>query len=112
MGPAARRSGGAAMRAAAVGVAVALVALVLSPPLASALRPLRERVASVGSAASVGLWGDEVRMVPPHFHFRLPLGIGFRRIHSLGLSNPIEGYEDDPSLLLIWSPQSSLLGLH
>jgi len=53
MGPAARRSGGAAMRAAAVGVAVALVALALSPPLASALRPLRERAASVGS------WGDE-----------------------------------------------------
>jgi hypothetical protein len=70
MGPAAgaRRSGGAAMRAAAVGVAVALVALALSPPLASALRPLRERAAPVGS------WGDEVRMVPPSFSFLFTTG--------------------------------------
>jgi transmembrane E3 ubiquitin-protein ligase len=46
MGPAAgaRRSGGAVMRTAAVGVAVALVSLALAPPLAAALRPLRARV--------------------------------------------------------------------
>ncbi|TVU39017.1 hypothetical protein EJB05_12418 [Eragrostis curvula] len=60
MGPAAGAGrSGAVMRAAAVGVAVVVVALALAPPLAAALRPLRERVTSVGAAASTGSWGDE-----------------------------------------------------
>lgn len=55
MGPSA-----AALRAAAVVGLVVAVGLAL-PPLAAALRPLRERVASAGAASSSGSWGDEVR---------------------------------------------------
>lgn len=57
MGPAA--GNGVVIRAAVVGLV--LVGIALAPPLAAALRPLRERVASVGAAASAGSWGDEVR---------------------------------------------------
>jgi hypothetical protein len=53
MGPSA-----AALRAAAVVGLVVAVGLAL-PPLAAALRPLRERVASAGAASSSGSWGDE-----------------------------------------------------
>ncbi|KAF0908221.1 hypothetical protein E2562_023843 [Oryza meyeriana var. granulata] len=53
MGPAA-----AALRAVAVVGLVVAVGLAL-PPLAAALRPLRERVASAGAASSSGSWGDE-----------------------------------------------------
>jgi len=59
MGPAA--GSGVVIRAAVVGLV--LVGIALAPPLAAALRPLRERVASVGAAASAGSWGDEVRLV-------------------------------------------------
>jgi hypothetical protein len=59
MGPAA--GSGVVIRAAAVGLV--LVGIALAPPLAAALRPLRERVASVGAAASAGSWGDEVSTV-------------------------------------------------
>ncbi|EEE67227.1 hypothetical protein OsJ_24360 [Oryza sativa Japonica Group] len=48
----------AALRAAAVVGLVVAVGLAL-PPLAAALRPLRERVASAGAASSSGSWGDE-----------------------------------------------------
>lgn len=41
--------------------ALAVIALALAPPLAAALRPLRERAVTVGSAASAASWGDEVR---------------------------------------------------
>ncbi|CAN6211710.1 unnamed protein product [Urochloa humidicola] len=54
---AAAAGSGAAMRAAVVGLV--LVGVALAPPLAAALRPLRERVASAGAAASTGSWGDE-----------------------------------------------------
>ncbi|CAN6199105.1 unnamed protein product [Urochloa humidicola] len=58
MRPSAAAAGsGAAMRAAVVGLV--LVGVALAPPLAAALRPLRERVASAGAAASAGSWGDE-----------------------------------------------------
>nr|CAB3458028.1 unnamed protein product [Digitaria exilis] len=58
MRPSAAAAGsGAVMRAAVVGLVLAGIAL--APPLAAALRPLRERVASVGAAASAGSWGDE-----------------------------------------------------
>ncbi|XP_062190740.1 transmembrane E3 ubiquitin-protein ligase FLY2-like isoform X2 [Phragmites australis] len=56
MGPAAA---GAVMRAAVVGLVVVVIALALSPPLAAALRPIRERVASAGASAAAGSWGDE-----------------------------------------------------
>jgi hypothetical protein len=59
MGPAA--GSGVVIRAAVVGLV--LVGIALAPPLAAALRPLRERVASVGAAASAGSWGDEVSTV-------------------------------------------------
>ncbi|KAL5198385.1 hypothetical protein ABZP36_001897 [Zizania latifolia] len=52
MGPA------AVLRAAAVVGLVVVVGLAL-PPLAAALRPLRERVASAGAASSSGSWVDE-----------------------------------------------------
>ncbi|OEL30330.1 hypothetical protein BAE44_0008654 [Dichanthelium oligosanthes] len=53
MGPSAAAAGsGAVMRAAVVGLV--LVGIALAPPLAAALRPLRERVASAGAAASAG----------------------------------------------------------
>ncbi|GJN32383.1 hypothetical protein PR202_gb20890 [Eleusine coracana subsp. coracana] len=56
MGPAAgARRSGAMIRAAAV----AVVALALALPLAAALRPLRERVVTVGTAGSAASWGDE-----------------------------------------------------
>jgi hypothetical protein len=101
MGPAAgaRRSGGAVMRAAAVGVVVALVSLALAPPLAAALRPLRERVASVGATASAASWGDEVRMVLlswdsefssslfPHFGLSLSIGVRANRQLRVEQSN-------------------------
>ncbi|KAF8669511.1 hypothetical protein HU200_051314 [Digitaria exilis] len=55
MRPSAAAAGsGAVMRAAVVGLVLAGIAL--APPLAAALRPLRERVASAGAAGS---WGDE-----------------------------------------------------
>uniref|UniRef100_M8BXP1 RING-type E3 ubiquitin transferase n=1 Tax=Aegilops tauschii TaxID=37682 RepID=M8BXP1_AEGTA len=46
----------AVLRVAVVGLLVLGLAL---PPLAAALRPLRERVASAGAAASSGSWADE-----------------------------------------------------
>jgi len=52
---------GAVMRAAAVGLV--LVGVALAPPLAAALRPLRERVASAGASSSAGSWGDEVTLM-------------------------------------------------
>jgi len=81
------------MRAAAVGLV--LVGVALAPPLAAALRPLRERVASAGAAASAGSWGDEVslmllysdwcvRAISPPFFVR---GAGVWCIGSLGLFN-------------------------
>ncbi|EMS65730.1 Transmembrane E3 ubiquitin-protein ligase 1 [Triticum urartu] len=51
------------MRRSAAVLRVAVVSLVVLglalPPLAAALRPLRERVASAGAAASSGSWADE-----------------------------------------------------
>jgi transmembrane E3 ubiquitin-protein ligase len=55
---------GAVMRTAVVGLV--LVGVALGPPLAAALRPLRERVASAGAASSAGLWGDEVSLMLPY----------------------------------------------
>lgn len=53
------------MRRSAAVLRVAVVSLVVLglalPPLAAALRPLRERVAFAGAAASSGSWADEVR---------------------------------------------------
>jgi hypothetical protein len=48
----------AALRVAVLGLLVLGLAL---PPRAAGLRPLRERVASAGAAASSGSWADEVR---------------------------------------------------
>jgi hypothetical protein len=48
----------AALRVSVLGLLVLGLAL---PPPAAALRPLRERVASAGAAASTGSWADEVR---------------------------------------------------
>ncbi|XP_020396461.1 transmembrane E3 ubiquitin-protein ligase FLY2 isoform X1 [Zea mays] len=56
MGPAVRSS--VVIRATVVGLV--LVGIALALPLAAALRPLREHVASIGAAASAGSWGDEV----------------------------------------------------
>jgi hypothetical protein len=49
----------AVLRVAVVGL---LVLVLAHPPLAAALRPLRERVASAGAAASTGSWADEVSL--------------------------------------------------
>jgi hypothetical protein len=53
-----------AMRAAVVGLV--LVGIAVDLPLAAALWPLRERVASAGAAASAGSWGDEVSLLLPY----------------------------------------------
>jgi transmembrane E3 ubiquitin-protein ligase len=67
MGPAVRSS--VVIRATVVGLV--LVGIALALPLAAALRPLREHVASIGAAASAGSWGDEVSKVLRDFDCRV-----------------------------------------
>ena len=74
---AAAAAAGAVLRVAVVGLLVLGLAL---PPLAAALRPLRERVASAGAAASSGSSADEVRPCWTAIFSPFPIRQGFRRI--------------------------------